>query len=239
MMDTSTDDHLQQFRTRSDQAFLAMQVSADKAMAQFLQSYGEGTPMTSFQTPDMTWGQSAGIGLSALSATSTRTRVRQAIDSGKEALRGASGKAKSGSKDPHAVFNEFGDLGADIKREFAEHTHQAAEEGKSFLRSLTMDLGQRAKKEAAALAEATRRAMQEETSLRGLKERAQAELQAAKQRVAAELTDARSDAMQDLEGMAVEKLGVLHQEGMEAAESAGRTAQKKLDDILLGGPPVD
>lgn len=239
MMDTPTDDYLQQFRTQSDEAFLAMQTTADNAMSQFLQSYGEGTQMTSFRTPDFAWGRSSTIGLSATASTSTRNKAREAADRGGQAQRRDSAKAKSGPKDPHAVFNDFGDLGADIKREFAEHTHQAAEEGKGFLRSLTMDLGQRAKKEATALAEAARRAMQEETSLRGLKERAQAELQAAKQRVAAELTDARSDALQDLEGMAVDKLGVLHQEGMEAAESAGRTAQKKLDDILLGGPPVD
>ncbi len=231
-METPTDDHLQMFRARSDQAFLTMQVTADKAMMQFLQSYGEGTPMSSFQTPDMAWGQSSVSGLTAATTSISKAKVRQ--EKGKEAPRRTRSEAVGGQ-----AFNDFGELGDGLKQEFAEHTHQAVDEGKGFLRSLTMDLGQRAKREAAALAEATRRAMQEETSLRGLKERAQAELQAAKQRVAAELTDARADAFQDLEGMAVQKIGTLHNEGMEAAESAGRTAQKKLDDILLGGPPVE
>lgn len=241
-MDTPSDDHLQSFRLRSDQAFLAMQNSADKAMATFLQSYGEGAEMTSFQTPDFTWGRAPdGGGLSV--AQPVREKVRQAVGRGKEAVEKASAKARAkiraqgqSGHSSHEAFNDFGELGEGVKREFAEHANQAVEEGKGFLRSFTTDLGERAKREAAALAEAARKAVTEEKSLRGLRDRAQSELQAAKLRVSAELTDIKADTLADMEGIALEKIGLLHEEGMEAAGGAGRLAQKRLDDILLGAP---
>lgn len=242
-MDTPSDDHLQSFRLRSDQAFLAMQSSADKAMATFLQSYSEGTPMTSFQTPEFTWGRPPeGVGVPVTQPV--REKVRQAVGRGKEAVEKASAKARAKMRaqgqsghGSHAAFDNFGELGEGVKREFAEHASQAAEEGKGFLRNFTADLGERAKREAAALAEAARKAVSEETSLRGLRERAQSELQAAKLRASAELTDLKADTLADMEGIAIEKIGLLHEEGVEAAGDAGRLAQKRLDDILLGGPP--
>ena len=39
--------------------------------------------------------------------------------------------------------------------------------------------------------------------------------------------------MEDLGGMAKQRLGAIGHEAMEAAEDAGFSAQKKLDDILL------
>lgn len=226
-METPTDDYLQKFRDRSDQAFLAMQASADAAMTQFLQSYGEGTAMTAFQTPDMAWGRATVSAIPGIMRPASARRSRPAAEKARESQRAAGRKLKTPE-----IMN-VGELGEGLRQEFNEQVEQMASEGKGFLRSLTTDLGERAKREAAALAEAARQAIQEETSLRGLKERARAELEEAKKRVAAEIVDARSDAMEDLGGMAKQRLGAIGHEAMEAAEEAGFSAQKKLDDILL------
>lgn len=227
-MNTPTDDHLQEFRKRSDQAFLAMQVSADQGMAQFLQSYSKDTTMASFQTPAMAWGVVSSTTDSPQAASKQRTRRTETPPQAKPRLR--SPQAAS------PAFNDFGQVGNEIKQDLTVQANEAVTEGKGFLRNIGMDLGERAKREAAALRDAARKAMQEETSLRGLKDRAHAELQAAKQRLTTELADAGADARGNLEGMAVKRLGHLQEEGFETAEAAGGLAQEKLDKILYGTP---
>ncbi len=193
-MNTPTDDHLQEFRKRSDQAFLAMQVSADQEMAKFLQSYGEGTTMESFQTPALVWGTVSSSSAAPQGAPKQRVRRAETPPQAKPKIRTPQAAAPA--------FNEFGQIGDEIKQDLTVQANEAVREGKGFLRNIGMDLGERAKREAAALRDAARKAMQEETSLRGLKERAHAELQAAKQRITTELTDVQSDAVGNLEGMA-------------------------------------
>ncbi len=226
-MNTPTDDHLQEFRTHSDKAFLAMQASADKEMAKFLQSYSQDTPMASFQTPTMSWGVVSIA--SPAPPVAAKQRVRQA-DTPQSSAKGRSSQVAS------PAFNDFGQVGKELKEDLNAQAQEAVSEGKGFLRNFGMDLGERAKREAAALKSAARKAMQEETSLRGLKDRANAELKAAKQRLTTELSDVQSDALSGLEGMAVKRLGHLQEEGFESAEAAGGLAQEKLDQILYGTP---
>ena len=77
--------------------------------------------------------------------------------------------------------------------------------------------------------------MQEEKSLRGLKQRAQQELQEAKSRMKSELTEMKGEALTSLEGIAVEALGEAQQHGRAASDAVQKRAQLELEDIW--GPP--
>jgi hypothetical protein len=236
MMSFPNDDELNRFRADSDKAFLVMQANADKEMANFLKSYSENAVMGSFQTPDMSWGV-APIPVVRTVGAAVRRKVKQAADSGGKAvdkmtggrlskLKGAAGQAA------HQTLDEFGDA---IQEDLEATAQSAVADAKGWLKSATMDLGERARREAAAMRDAARKAMQEETSLRGLKERAGAELEAAKKRMKAELADVQADAVADLEGIAMNKLGEAQEHGFAAVEAAQKKASLELDDLWGGG----
>ena len=231
-MSFPNDEHLNEFRIQSDKAFLTMQASADKEMQKFLKSYSENATMASFQTPDMSWGVAPVPAIAAVTST-LRRKVKKAVEAGGRAVDKAANRAKGHAA--HGAFNNFGDLGDAVQDDLEHTAKEAVAETKSWLKSAGMDLGERAKREAQAMRDAARKAMQEETSLKGLKERAQAELEAAKQRMKAELNDVKADAVADLEGIAIDKLGDAQEHGFKAAEAAQRQAQLELEDLLGGG----
>ena len=223
-----SDEHIERFRVESDKAFLAMQASCDRAMESFLRSHGEDTSIISFQTPEMGWGQAPASGVQSVMGA-VRRKVKQAASAAEKV---ASRKARAASGTGSAQnFDSFAELGDAVKNDLSAEGKEAVVEAKGWLRSAGMDLGERAKREAAAMREAARKAMEEETSLRGLKDRAKQELEAAKQRMKAELLDAASDARQDLEGLAIDKLGEAQEHGFAAAEAAHRQAKKELGGI--------
>jgi hypothetical protein len=225
-----SDEHIERFRAESDRAFLAMQAACDREMEQFLKSHGEEASFASFQTPQFTWGQAA------LSVPTLANAYRTAQAAAPQFSRGAgpsrSGRSIQSSSAP--TIGGLADLGESLREELAEEGQEALHGAKGWLRSTTMDLGERARREAAAMREAARKAMEEETSLRGLKDRARKELEAAKQRMKAELEDAAADAKRDLEGMALGKLATAQEQGFAAAEAAAGTVQRELDELLEG-----
>jgi hypothetical protein len=229
-----SDEHIERFRNQSDQAFLAMQARCDQEMERFLQSYSDGSvKIGSFQTPAMQWG------------TASLPQVQSAVTTAKRKLRDVAAKAgeraeKIAGRRARAEAARGGAMGGleavgqDLKQDLMGEGAEAVEEAKGWLKSATMDLGERARREAAAMREAARKAMQEETSLRGLKERAKQELEAAKARMKSELQDVAADAMQDLEGLAIGKLSEVQEHGFDAAEATQRRVSLELGDLLDG-----
>ena len=214
MSSFDSDEHLVQFRLQSDKAFLEMQTRADREMASFLKEYSaDGAGLNaSFVTTDMTWGVAPPLMIQAAAAP-VRRKVKKAAEAVGKAVR----KAK---------------LSGDLKEDLQDTAHEAVSGTQGWLRHAGMDLGERAKREAAAMREAARKAMSEETSLRGLKERAQKELEAAKQRMKHELQEAGAHAANDLEALAVDTIGEIGEHGLTAAEAAQKKAEKEFDELL-------
>lgn len=228
-MSIDSDEHLKHFCQQSDKAFLEMQVKADREMENFIKQYSEGSStVASFQTPQMAWGVTPPLMVRAAAAP-VRKKVKKAAEAVEKAVR----KAKdSVGHAGHSAFSNFGELGDTLKADLEATAHETAGEAQGWLRQTGMDLGERAKREAAAMREAARKAMAEETSLRGLKERAQKELAAAKERMKQELQEAGTHAMQDLEELAVDAIGDVGARGLTAAEAAQKKAEAELDELL-------
>lgn len=223
MSSFDSDEHLNQFRLQSDKAFLEMQARADREMEGFLKQYSDGAALNaSFQTPNLTWGATPPLMIQAASSP-VRRKAKKAVEAAGQMVGKAIRKAKESGVGQGA-----------LKDELHETAHEAVSDAKGWLRHAGMDLGERAKREAAAMREAARKAMSEETSLRGLKERAQKELEAAKQRMKHELQEAGQHAMHDLEGLAVDTIGEVGAHGLTAAEAAQRKAEKEFDELLGG-----
>lgn len=235
-MSIDSDQHLNEFRLKSDKAFLEMQARADRAMETFVKQYSDSTvAISSFQTPQMAWGVTPPVILQ-VNAAPVRKKARKAA----EAAGNAVGKAVRKVRDAaaghtgHSAYNDFGELGEALQKDLKATAHEAVDDTQGWLRHASMDLGERAKREAAAMREAARKAMAEETSLRGLKERAQRELAAAKERMKNELQEAGAHAMQDLEALAVDAIGDVGEHGIAAAEAAQRRASAEFDELLGG-----
>lgn len=205
-MNIESDEHIKRFQAESDRAFLAMQTSADQEMEKFMKSYAqEGYQLASFRTPEISWNGIPPILLSTKALTAgagtAKKRVKQAAEKLDKMTGGKASKAAGALQDNlHA------------------HAQDTRNDITTLLRGSSMDLGERAKREATAMREAARKAMSEEKSLSGLAERAKQELAAAKQRIQAELLDAGNDAVEAFEGVAVDKFSELGEEALDASE---------------------
>lgn len=277
-MNFASDDHLQQFRAQSDQAFAAMQATADREMAKFLSSYGQAKvtqanfsasssaqASPAFTAPSTEWDPevppplpsainttvNAAVTAATSAAAARKGREVSAADQ-KMAEKVAARKAKAaaaqaqagpsptlrtsgGGLQTPAAFNDFGELGDSVRGQLAAVGQDAAYDAKGWLRNAALDLGERAKREATAMRDAARKAMEEETSLRGLKERAKKELDAAKERMKDELLDAKSDAIAELEGLAMEKIDEVQEHGFAAVELVEQQARQEIEERIEDG----
>ncbi len=218
-----------------------------------LSASSSGAAPPAFSAPSTQWGPEVPPPLPSAVATTVNAAVTAATSAaaarkGKEvsaagqkmAEKVAGRKAKAAAAQAQAgppptlrtpaAFNDFGELGDSVKGQFAAVGEDAADDAKGWLRNAGLDLGERAKREATAMRDAARKAMQEETSLRGLKERAKKELDAAKERMKDELLDAKSDALAELEGLALEKIDEVQEHGFAAVELVEEQARKELRD---------
>ena len=226
-MKFSTDDHLNQFKAQSDRAFKEMLDKADREMATFLKSYDRHSSGTGFEVGPPTSPRAASSMPKIRPALgAVKDNVSEFLEAGEDLIEKVTG-VDVPSMYGEAVSDSVDDLRTDFvalrqgTRKSLEETAQEALKGtKDILKGASMDLGARAKQEAAAMREAAQRVMKEEKSLKGLKERAKAEFQQAKSRLKDQMQDAKEDLMEDFEGMAREKGEKLQKQGLAQAQFA-------------------
>ncbi len=234
--DRFTDENLNAFRLRSDQAFAAMQQRADTAMDQFLQRYGSSS-LDAYQqgmASAVATGSSAGTVVEQFRshqgdprATSLADTLGVEVGLGARAERpaeysGITAGTESGPVEGQAppskgwvpdIKNDFEILTGGLQGEAQDLGREAMRGSRDLLKSTRSELGQMAKQEAAELRAAAQRALQEERDLRALRGRAQSEMKAAQERLRTRAGQLQDSALESVEGLATSALQRMKQAG--------------------------
>lgn len=241
------EQHLIDFKRQSDQAFAAMLERADREMASFMRKYGgpesPASAVTKKPTPRVYVAPSHSPGTyqePPRSEPEPDSRSRRAMAMGEELYEKVTGDGfpefdgahlADSKKDLTDDFNESMRLAKEQARATAE---QATQGTASILKNSTFDLGARAKREAAALKEAAKKALEEERSLKGLRGRAKAEMEKAKNRLKEQMQEVKADTIDDLRGLAAENLGDISNSANALFEQSSQSVQRELGDVVSG-----
>lgn len=236
------DEQLRQFQIQSDNAFLEMQTKADQDMRTFLEAYAEQPILVSFRTPDFTWGQYSDIDVPVAepSEAASQAGFKPSKPRGQTLgqMKASAFAAKAMDEAHQAIVNQARDtagqatfdvaeMGQSIKRQAAAHAEDMKQGARTVLQQATGDLGEMAKRQASAMREAAQRVMREETSLRGMAQRAKSEFNAAKDRLAAELIETGQEVLGGFQDVVVGEIKDVGNEFGAAIDDIGGGAGAK------------
>ena len=239
-------DHLAQVRAQSDQAFLKMQMDADKAHADFLQQYGRDLKFDSTVHPgSASTAYPAGPGPQVVNPSQpsppTGQPSRSTEPNPAEKLYETTAKLNLGAMSRESlddsvqdVRKDLGKLSANLREESRAAAREAMKGTSDILKGNVSGLGQKAKEEATRLKEAMKKAMEEERSLKSKKGRAQQELKKARERFKTQVEDTKQEAMGDLKQMAQGSLDTLKGKAMGAMEQGQEAVEREWNDFISG-----
>lgn len=132
------------------------------------------------------------------------------------------------------VRSDLNQLSDELRRESKNLARDTMRGTSDILRGKSFQLGKKAKEEAAALAEAARKAMQEERNLKAMKGRAAEEARKAKERLQREAEQAKGEVIDDLKELARGKIDFLKGKAADAFQTGRESLEREFDDLTTG-----
>lgn len=132
------------------------------------------------------------------------------------------------------IKEDLGKLSSSLREESRQAAREAVRGTSDILKNKSFDLAKRAKEEAAALKAAAQQAMQEERELKALRGRAAEEARKAKERMRQQADEVKDDMVEDLRGLAQDKLDFLKGKATEAFRTGQQSINREIGDLKSG-----